>query len=31
MIDQQADGALKVDVYNLAGNTLMDSWSVGPN
>ncbi len=30
LIDQQADGHLKVTVYDI-GNALQDSWSVGPN
>lgn len=31
MVEQQASGQLQVSVYNLAGDTLQDQWSVGPN
>jgi hypothetical protein len=31
MIDQQADGRLKVNVYDLSGGTLRDSWYAAPN
>jgi hypothetical protein len=31
LLEQQASGQLKVSVYDIASNTLVDSWSVGPN
>ena len=30
-IDQQTNGDLKVSVYDIMGDVLVDSWSVGPN
>ena len=31
MIDQQTNGQLKVSVYNIAGNSQVDTWTVNPN
>jgi hypothetical protein len=31
LVDQQADGTLKVSVYDVLTNAVKDSWSVGPN
>jgi hypothetical protein len=31
MIDQQANGQLQISVYNVAGNVVRDTFTVGPN